>query len=382
VAGVQQPERAFFTSDLDPEEIDRIIGIIEQNLRFRQSLTTRTEATFSAGLPRLPGVAAPFSEIESRLQRLHSEYAWAPLFVAGGRDPRGVVKRLLNLPLRVFGRRQIRFNREVSALLADITLALHASAQKDHEFQSRQQATTDWLQSVADRQEGTESWLDSVAKRQEGLERWTSAIQNEVRDVEFEIRERTSDLGAQRIAPRILDPDAYPKKIKGLPDGLKVNLGAGRDALADYVNVDFRAVTGVDVVADVRDLPFEAGSLTEISSSHLVEHFREYELKTRILPYWLDLLKPSGRLRIVCPNWEEALRETESQRMDIARFKEITFGGQEYEGDDHFAMYTPATLTALLLSCGFARAEVLVANRDNNGCPEMEIVAYRGEAGT
>jgi hypothetical protein len=62
-------------------------------------------------------------------------------------------------------------------------------------------------------------------------------------------------------------------------------------------------------------------------------------------------------------------------RMSLAMFKKMTFGAQDYEGDDHFAMYTPETLSNLLRSVGFMNIEVVAVDRMNGDCPEMEVVA-------
>lgn len=39
-------------------------------------------------------------------------------------------------------------------------------------------------------------------------------------------------------------------------------------------------------------------------------------------------------------------------------------------------MYTPDTLRELLADVGFGRVEVLVTDRMNGMCPEMELVAH------
>ena len=76
-------------------------------------------------------------------------------------------------------------------------------------------------------------------------------------------------------------------------------------------------------------------------------------------------------------HWEAMLRKLQAGEMTFAFFKEITFGSQEYEGNDHFSIYTPATLSGLLREHGFPKVDVLVTDRDNGGCPEMELVATK-----
>jgi predicted SAM-dependent methyltransferase len=205
--------------------------------------------------------------------------------------------------------------------------------------------------------------------------RWFATLQRKYEALSLEARAIVEDRSAIEPEPRIVDPDAYATRIAGMTDGLRVNVGCGEQPWRDYVNVDMRELPDVDIVADVRRLPFEPGSLAELASAHLVEHFREHQLRTRILPYWRSLLRPDGRLRIVCPDWDAMLARLGDGRLPLRDFKTLTFGMQDYEGDDHFAMYTTATLGAALREAGFSEVQVVARDRMNGLCPEMELVA-------
>ena len=100
------------------------------------------------------------------------------------------------------------------------------------------------------------------------------------------------------IESRIVDTERVERLAA---DGLRLNLGCGHLALADYVNVDMRELPGVDVVAAIDDLPFDDGSVREIHSAHVLEHFAEEELHRRLLPYWLSQLEPGGEFRGIVP---------------------------------------------------------------------------------
>jgi SAM-dependent methyltransferase len=61
------------------------------------------------------------------------------------------------------------------------------------------------------------------------------------------------------------------------PAPLRLNLGCGRNIIADWVNVDWMALPGVDVVANLNDcaatpLPFDDDSVDELVLSHVLEH--------------------------------------------------------------------------------------------------------------
>ena len=138
---------------------------------------------------------------------------------------------------------------------------------------------------------------------------------------------------------------------------LRLNLGSGHVPREGFVNVDARKLDGVDVVADVRKLPFEPGTVEEIYSSHLVEHFPIEELRRVVLPHWRDLLRPGGRLVAVIPDAETMIHEAAEGRMPFDDFQRVTFGDQEYDGDFHFSMFTPDSLSALFTEAVRSRGD-------------------------
>jgi predicted SAM-dependent methyltransferase len=131
------------------------------------------------------------------------------------------------------------------------------------------------------------------------------------------------------------------------------------------------------VVADVRDLPFEPGSVRELYAAHVIEHFPLQEAERVLLPHWRRVLAPGGRLVIVCPDWEAMLEAHAAGQYSYDDLRLVTFGAQEYEGDTHFNMYTPSSLTALCERVGFTAVTVKDKARRNGACFEMEIEAVR-----
>ncbi|MEN9935348.1 MAG: hypothetical protein RLZZ387_1927 [Chloroflexota bacterium] len=266
----------------------------------------------------------------------------APLYQPHGGLLKRTLMRLVNIPLRVFGRPQSYHNAELLHLLRDVAAA-YGNMERD--------------------QRGQDDWIRLVDRK-------VLMLARDVRE------QRAAPAGGAEISePKILDPEAFRRKLAEMGDQVRVNLGCGEKPLPGYINIDARPLPEVDAIADVRRLPFEPGTLAEIASAHLVEHFREHQLRVVILPYWRSLLCPGGGVRITCPNWEAMMELLRGGQLSFAEYKLLTFGGQDYEGDDHFAMYTPATLRDLLLECGFARVEVVAEARMNSICPEMELLA-------
>ncbi|CDX34975.1 conserved hypothetical protein [Mesorhizobium sp. ORS 3359] len=177
----------------------------------------------------------------------------------------------------------------------------------------------------------------------------------------------------QKIEPRIISA----AKFEAARDEkrLRLNLGCGHIALADYINVDARDLPGVDVVADVGNLPVEENSVDEIFSAHLIEHFPLETLRRRLLPYWCSKLRPGGTFKAVTPDAAAMVQATAAGTMSFEDFREVTYGAQDYDGDYHFSLFTPGSLQELLQEMGFKEISVPVAARRNGKCFEFEIVA-------
>lgn len=160
-------------------------------------------------------------------------------------------------------------------------------------------------------------------------------------------------------------------------DGMRLNLGCGHIALDGYLNVDRRALPGVDIVAEVDQLPFGPGEIDEIFSAHLLEHFPQEQLMRQLLPYYHGLLKQGGQFHAVVPDAEAMIRAYSEGGYPYDDLREVIYGGQDYDGDFHFNMFTPASLSQLLLDAGFANPTVIASGRKNGRCYEFEISAEK-----
>ncbi|HDR9474543.1 hypothetical protein FEP08_05670 [Burkholderia multivorans] len=58
-------------------------------------------------------------------------------------------------------------------------------------------------------------------------------------------------------------------------------------------------------------------------------------------------------------------------------FREVLFGSQDYNGDFHFNLLTPESLSKLVEEAGFGQVEVPVRGRRNGQCFEFELSAVR-----
>lgn len=193
------------------------------------------------------------------------------------------------------------------------------------------------------------------------------------REILFESRYGGESRGmAAQPPPQIVAPE---KLSAG--DDIRLNLGCGHIPVEGFLNVDGRPLDGVDIVAEVGNLPFEPGTVGTIRSAHLLEHFPVEELRRRLLPYWFELLRPGGTLIAIVPDAETMLAEHAAGRMTFEELRLVTFGDQEYDGDFHFNMFSKASLTELLASAGFTDVRVVEEGRRNGVCYEMEFSAQR-----
>jgi len=239
------------------------------------------------------------------------------------------------------------------------------------------------VQAVIERTEQLERQLsgpeeyrnESGMKVDDALRFLTQRIEFVRREMLFELQhghDKASERSA--IAPRITNP----QRVEAVEaNELKLNVGCGHIALEGYVNVDFRALPGVDIVADAGNIGLEPGSAAEISSSHLLEHFPDEALKRRILPHWAKLLRSGGRLRAVVPDGDAMIARCAAGNYSFEDFREVLFGSQDYQGDFHYNLFTPDSLKQTLEQAGFESIEIPRRGTQNGQCFEFEICATK-----
>jgi hypothetical protein len=177
--------------------------------------------------------------------------------------------------------------------------------------------------------------------------------------------------GQASLDPKVVNPEALERSP------LRLNIGAGHIPFDAYVNVDMRELPGIDVVATVDNLPFDAGTVDEIFSSHTLEHFPQEVLRRQLLPYWTSLLKPGGTLTTIAPDVHAMSEDYARGEMPFDEFREVLYGAQEYEGDTHFTGFTPTSFCDLLREAGLEEPVIVASDRRNGLCKEFEITARK-----
>ena len=178
------------------------------------------------------------------------------------------------------------------------------------------------------------------------------------------------------VEPRIANAEKV-EAARLAPEGIRLNLGSGHLPLDGYINVDSRDLPGVDIVADVGRLPFEGGAVAEITSAHVLEHFPQERLRRVLLPYWKGLLRQGGQFRAIVPDIDAMISEYVRGEVSYESMREVVYGAQDYDGDFHYNMFTPASLSRLLEDEGFVDVTISASGRRNGICLEFEIHAKR-----
>src|SRR5437867_5281949 len=347
--------RPFFSGSVEPEQVRRLLTLIDERLRLRAAVARPPLASTDASAEtedesgELPN---PVSDSALNLVAEGLDHLAAPLFNVqrAGRVAR-LGRALLNLPLRIFGRPQQHFNsvlRQQAKSWAELLRAsFHLQSILMHQLAEQRQLT------------------HRLSRREEDL---AAAVES--------LRRSLIEAPARGARPVIVDTDAYRRLCESMPDGLRVMLGA-EDSRPGWLKVDCHASPGAIVVADATNLPFPPGSVAELVAAGAVECFPRRELVERVLPYWHALLRPGGELRIIALDWRRALEMHAAGQLDLETLHQVTFGRAEHGAGAHRAMYDGGTLIALLQSAGFDRCEVVEERRDDRGGPRMEVVARR-----
>lgn len=196
----------------------------------------------------------------------------------------------------------------------------------------------------------------------------------------YEMRHLTGSVshqssGQQDIEPQVIDSEKLDRQRA--ENRIRLNVGCGHKPDADRINIDMRPLPGVEIVAQAHALPFSAGEVQEIFSSHVMEHFPQQTLERTLMPHWTGLLASGGELRAIVPDGQAMIDAYVKKEIDFERLRLIFYGGQEYEGDFHHTMFTPETLAALFKKHGLVDVTVEASGRENGLCFECEVVGRK-----
>lgn len=107
---------------------------------------------------------------------------------------------------------------------------------------------------------------------------------------------------------------------------IKLNIGCGRDYRPGWKNIDISKAVKAEYYLDIRKdtLPFEAGSVSEIYISGVLEQILENEDLIYAVNECHRVLKPGGIMTVIVPNAKYSIAHQDP--MDIRKFTPETFG--------------------------------------------------------
>lgn len=161
-------------------------------------------------------------------------------------------------------------------------------------------------------------------------------------------------------------------------DQIKLNLGCGKQPLESYVNIDSRELPGVNIVADLANLPFELETVSEIRIRHVLEHLPQEDSRQRMLPLWRDLLRPVGKLQVIASDGERMLQNYANGTFACEELCEMLFGQSPDCGKARYSHFTPTSLRRLLNEAGFREDSEPDLLRRNEHHYEFAVVSTRG----
>lgn len=131
---------------------------------------------------------------------------------------------------------------------------------------------------------------------------------------------------------------------------MTLDLGPGRNVQPHFsqpvVRYDHRKEACVQVVGDVRKLPFRSETFDVVYASHVLEHFHSRE-SLMIVQEWVRVVKIGGELQLFVPNLEWIALQIQAGICDEFVMNAL-YGRQEYPSDVHRTGFTPARLEEVL----------------------------------
>ena len=145
------------------------------------------------------------------------------------------------------------------------------------------------------------------------------------------------------------------------PEVVRLHLGAGRKYFRDYINIDLKGPK-LDLVQDIRTLPYGDETVDEILMIHVIEHIWATKVELYLKEYY-RVLKKGGKLIMEAPDLRKVLEFFKQDDPPAG----LTYGALYGEGalkegereieDMHKWCWTYSTLRQVAEKVGFKTSE-------------------------
>ncbi len=132
--------------------------------------------------------------------------------------------------------------------------------------------------------------------------------------------------------------------------GLRLNLGSGIDYKPGFLNIDLFD-TSADASWDIRKLPLNNGSVSQIVAYDVIEHIG-YDDIIPMFKEWHRVLKNGGEVIILTPDMVSVCENFLKNPEDDWSYAPV-YGNQDGEGQYHKCGFTPRRLFRLFGYAGF-----------------------------
>jgi MoaA/NifB/PqqE/SkfB family radical SAM enzyme/predicted SAM-dependent methyltransferase len=163
-------------------------------------------------------------------------------------------------------------------------------------------------------------------------------------------------LAARKTSPETIetteDSMLFRKKPPAAPVPNRLHVGAGRERLEGWVNIDNQALPGVDVVADVT-----GGLKFSDVEAIFAEHFLEHLPLGSAIDFFLEshrVLRPGAWMRLSTPNLDWVWKTHYRLDAEGADKRQAALAlNRAFHGWEHQFLWNREMLEEALLACGF-----------------------------
>jgi len=143
-----------------------------------------------------------------------------------------------------------------------------------------------------------------------------------------------------------------------MSDRIKLNIGSGGTKIPGFISVD-KYYPNADIKSAADDTGFSENTVSEIYTSHMIEHLTIEEAILAI-KHWYKILHPGGIVNLLCPNaivyireWLKHYIDNDYDQLTGWAVRNLLGWNNKGIGMYNKMLYTPKLLESLFCKVGF-----------------------------